>query len=264
MYTIPIDFFISPITKKKLTIKDEFTLTDEKGNIFYKNKEFGFWNFLPGRSPLYNDEQWNAFKKLIENFVVSYNQHPEANVSYDVRQDAFDFGDFCKYHGKVLDIGSGPHKVPSYIKYKRNPEAEYFGLDILEGEHPREYNFVQGMGEHLPFKDNLFDITISGTSLLHYVDIKAGIAEALRVTKSDGYLCIWLGTKSKDAPKPKESPEWYKKLEVPTGAENPFHYKRYVENDFESIFTELNAKVIDKEIHRADEWRNNIFYRLGK
>jgi len=262
MYNIPLQFFVSPITKQELTLKDDSTLIDKSGNIFKRNKEHGFWNFLPKRSPIYNDEQWNAFKKLIENFVISYNQHPEVNVSYDVRQDAFDFGDFCKYKGVVLDIGSGPHKVPSYIKYKRNPDAQYFGLDILEGEHPREYNFVQGMGEHLPFKDNLFDVTISGTSLLHYVDIKVGIAEALRVTKSEGYLCIWLGTKSKDTPKPKESPEWYKKLEVPEGAENPFHYKRYAESDFESIFAELKARVLDKEVHPVDEWRKNVFYRV--
>ncbi|MBX9850849.1 MAG: class I SAM-dependent methyltransferase [Cytophagaceae bacterium] len=264
MYKIPLELLQSPVSKKPLTLADEFTLKDEEGNVFKKNIEAGHWNFIPSRSPIYSEEQWNTFKKLIENFVISYEKHPEVNVSYDVRQDAFDFGDFCKYHGKVLDIGCGPHKIPSYIKYKRNNDAEYYGIDILSGEHPKELNFVQAMGEHLPFRDNSFDVTISGTSLLHYVDVKAGIKEALRVTKPSGYSCIWLGVKSKEAPKPKQSPDWYKKLETPEGAENPFHYKRYTEEDFEKIFKELNLIVAEKKAYPVDEWRKNVFFRIKK
>ena len=264
MYDVPLKFFVSPLSKETLSSENEHSVIDRSGNRFEKNKEHGFWNFLPNKSPIYNDEQWSAFQSLISNFVISYNKHPEVNVSYAIRPDALAFGKFCNFQGKVLDIGCGPHKIPSYIKYNRNEKAEYFGIDVLPGEHPKELNFVQAMGEHLPFTNDLFDVTVSGTSLLHYVDVKAGIAEALRVTKPDGYLCIWLGTKSKDAPKPTESPEWYKKLKTPEGAENPFHYKRYTENDFETIYKELKAAVIDKEILPADEWRNNVFYRIKK
>lgn len=264
MYNLPLNFFISPVTKQKLDADDEYTLSDKSGNRFKKNIKNGYWNFLPESSPLYSKEQWNTFQSLISNFVISYEKHPEVNVSYAIRNDALAFGEFCGYNGKVLDIGCGPHKIPSYIKYKRNEQAEYFGIDVLPGEHPKELNFVQAMGEHLPFRDSLFDVTVSGTSLLHYVDVKAGIKEALRVTKPEGYLCIWLGTKSKDAPKPKESPDWYKKLEVPEGAENPFHFKRWTEEDFEKIYAELSATIIKKEVLPADEWRNNVFYRIKK
>ena len=265
MYTIPVEFFQSPVSHKPLTLKSENTLVDEDGNEFKMNPEFGFWNFIPSqRSPIYNETQWNSFKQLIDNFVISYNKHPEVNVSYAERQDALDFGDFCKYYGNVLDIGCGPHKIPSYIKFRKNPDATYYGIDVLEGEHPKDLNFAQAMGEHLPFKDNTFDITISGTSLLHFVDIKQGILEGLRVVKPDGYFCIWLGVKSKDAPKPKESPEWYSKLETPEGAENPFHYKRWTSEEFENIFKEVGAKLIEKEVHKIDEWRENVFFKLKK
>lgn len=264
MYKIPLEYFVSPVTKQPLSLVDATTLIDKDGNAFHKSIEHGFWNFIPRRSPIYSDEQWETFNQLISNFMVSYSNHPEVNVSYEVRPDALAFGDFCAFKGKVLDIGCGPHKVPSYIKYKRNPDAEYFGLDVVGGEHPREYEFVQGMGEHLPFHDDLFDITVSGTSILHYVNIQAGIVEALRVTHPRGYLCVWLGIKSKDAPTPKQSPDWYKKLEVPKGAENPFHYRRYSESDIEAVFKQIGARLIDKAVHPADEWRKNVFYRLKK
>ncbi|HIA37003.1 MAG TPA: class I SAM-dependent methyltransferase [Flavobacteriales bacterium] len=262
MYDIPIDYFVSPITKSSLIQKNENLLADNDGCEFHKNKEHGFWNFLPNRSPLYNEEEWLSFQKLIKNFVISYDKDPSKNVSYNARPDALLFGDFCKYHGEVLDIGCGPHPVPSYIKFKRKEDVKYFGIDVLIGEQPKEHNFIQAMGEHLPFKDGLFDITISGTSILHYVDVKAGIREALRVTKKEGYLCIWLGVKSDEAPPPTESPEWYKSLEIPDGAENPFHYKRYTEEYFEGLFEECNGILIEKEVHVVDKWRKNIFFRL--
>lgn len=265
MYQVPIDMLRSPLCGSRLTQVDDSTLVDAEGVRFSKHEKHGFWNLIPRvRSPLYTEQEWNTFQKLIENFLISYHQHPEVNVSYAEREDAFAFGEFCRFNGKVLDIGCGPHKIPSYIKFRRNPDAEYYGIDIVEGEHPKELNFVQAMGEHLPFADDTFNVTISGTSLLHYVNVEAGIKEALRVTKPDGHLCIWLGVKSKDAPKPKESPEWYKALETPSGAENPFHYRRWTSEDFEAFFKSVGARLIEKQKIPVDTWRENVFFRLAK
>ena len=151
-----------------------------------------------------------------------------------------------------------------YIRFKKNEDANYYGVDILEGEQPKDLHFVRAMGEHLPFKDGLFDITISGTSILHYVNPTEGIREALRVTKPEGKMCIWLGVKSPETPQPKGSPEWYQELEVPEGAENPFHYKRYAEEEFEEMINNAGGRVAKKEIHPVDEWRKNIFYEVKK
>ena len=264
MYDIPLDFHVSPLTKEQLTKIDDSTLRDESGNEFKLNAEHGFWEFLPDRSPIYSDEEWKSFQTLIDNFVISYDRNPRVNVSYDERPDALQFGEFCNYHGHVLDIGCGPHKVPSYIKFKRNEEAKYYGIDILVGEQPKEHNFVQAMGEHLPYRNDLFDITISGTSILHYISPTTGIQEALRVTKPEGYLCIWLGVKSNDAPAPKESPEWYKNLDIPDGAENPFHYKRYSIEVFDKVIADAGGEIFEREEHQVDEWRTNVFYKVRK
>jgi len=264
MYDIPLEYYLSPITKERLNKIDNSTLEDASGNRFQLNKDHGFWEFLPESSPIYSDDEWNSFKTLIDNFVISYNQDPSVNVSYDARPDALQFGEFCNYHGEILDIGCGPHKVPSYIKFKRNEEAKYYGIDILVGEQPKEHNFVQAMGEHLPYRDDLFDITISGTSILHYVSPVAGIKEALRVTKPDGYLCIWLGVKDEGAPKPAESPDWYQKLDTPEGAENPFHYKRYSTEVFDKMIADAGGEIIEREEHKVDEWRTNVFYKIRK
>ena len=264
MNEIPVEFLRSPLSKEELSAEDESTLVDAAGNKFTKDEQYGFWNFLPERSPLYSDQEWSSFQQLIDNFVISYNQNPTQNVSYDDRPEVLKFGEFCKFYGDVLDIGCGPHPIPAYIKFRKNEDAVYYGIDVLVGEQPKDMHFIQAMGEHLPLADESFDVSISGTSILHYINPQAGIEEALRVTKSSGYLCIWLGVKSEDAPVPAESPEWYKNLDTPDGAENPFHYKRYSTEVFEAFISGANGVIDEKEVHEYDEWRQNVFYRIKK
>ncbi len=263
MNEIPLEFYVSPINKQPLILKSETILTDEDGNEFHKNIENGFWNFVPEYSPLYSKEECDQWKKVIDNFLVSFEEDPEHNVSYAERDDALAFGEFCNYHGMVLDLGCGPHKVPSYLKYRRNPDADHYGLDPVIGEQPREYKFVQGVGEHVPFKEGLFDVTIYATSLLHFLDPRVGIKEALRVTKPDGYLSVWVGEKTKqEIEQPVVSNQWYDDLEVPEGAENPFHFKRFGADDFEGYINDCNLKIIEKEETEIEGWGKNIFYKV--
>lgn len=264
MYDIPIDYLVSPVSKRSLTLKNEWTLSDGEGNEFPRHPRFGFWNFVPKESPLYNEAQWKTWEKLIENFEVSYKEDPTHNVSLDERPDALAFGEFCDYQGRVLDLGSGPHRVPSYVKYRRKTDVEYYGLDPFVGEHPKEYVFVQGVGEHVPFRDQLFDRTLYATSLHHFIDPRVGIREAIRVTKNDGSLCVWVGDKAKDAPKPSASNAWYEKLEVPSGAENPFHYHRFSSIEFEGYVRDCDLRVKEKAIVKIDEWRASVFFRVTR
>lgn len=265
MYNIPLDWYVSPISKKPLTLINENLLKDDDGNEFRREEKFGYWNFIPNSSPVYTEQEWESWKKLIENFMVSFENDPEHNVSYDVRDDALLFGEFCNYHGKVLDLGCGPHACPSYIKFKRNEEAEYYGLDPVPGAQPREYDFIQGIGEHVPFAEDIFDMTIYATSLLHFIDPRVGIREALRVTKPDGYLAVWVGEKTEqEIKKPVASNPWYDELEIPDGADNVFHYKRFSGLDFEKYVGDCGAKVLEKETHDVPGWGKNIFYKVQK
>lgn len=265
MSEIPLEWYISPISKKPLILKDSNTLMDEDGNEFTKNVESGYWDFMVESSPHYTPKEWLAWEKLIENFIVSFENDPEHNVSYVERDDALYFGEFINYHGRVIDLGCGPHACPSYIKYRRNDEATYYGLDPLHGVQPKEYNFVKGMGEHLPFKDDLFDISIYATSLLHFVDPKAGIREALRITKPDGYFAAWVGEKSRS----KHSTaavkhDWYEDLQTPEGADNPFHYSRFGVDDFEKFVEDCQGKIIAREVKEVPNWGYNVYYKIQK
>ncbi len=56
----------------------------------------------------------------------------------------------------------------------------------------REYEFVQGMAERLPFRGDAFDVVLFATSLDHIVDIRAAMREAARVLKLTGELAVWI------------------------------------------------------------------------
>jgi hypothetical protein len=87
--------------------------------------------------------------------------------------------------------------------------------------------------------------------------------EAARVLQVHGEICVWIGEKSKDAPKPAQSSEWYERLSIPAGAHDRFHFKRFTAQQFESYVVETQLVVVEQETIEVNRWRRNHFYRLG-
>jgi SAM-dependent methyltransferase len=259
-FEIPVNWLVCPETKKTL-VADGETLKSESGN-YRKDKTYGFWNFIPARLKLFDEGRWASWNVLQENATVPYKDFPERNLGVGPRVDFLQFADFCKFKGNVLDIGVGPQKCPTHIQYNKIPGVFFVGVDPLVGQQPREFAYVQSLGEYLPFRNHLFDQVLFVTSLDHFIDPRVALSEAARVTKADGEICVWLGEKDKNAPKPAESPEWYKKLRIPEGAEDPFHFKRFSIDEFKQYVLEAGLCITEEEIHVVDEWRKNCFYKL--
>ena len=111
---------------------------------------------------------------------------------------------FCtnKTSIKVLDVGCGSctslillHKILKEIGIK----FELYGCDIypkivVEGIHNLNKTTIHPKllicnGEHLPYKDNYFDLVINYGGINQFQNISKGLDEMLRVVKSGG-LCI--------------------------------------------------------------------------
>lgn len=105
----------------------------------------------------------------------------------------------AKYVGKVLsrfiaggtclDVGSGILPKPYYMKVAR--EVRFTGIDPEEGTIQREYKFIKGVAEQLPFEDKTFDAVLFATSLDHVLDPKLALREAVRVVIPGGYIFVW-------------------------------------------------------------------------
>ncbi|PPR77777.1 MAG: Ubiquinone/menaquinone biosynthesis C-methyltransferase UbiE [Alphaproteobacteria bacterium MarineAlpha2_Bin1] len=111
---------------------------------------------------------------------------------------------------KILDIGCNIGRTSIAIK-NNFPEAQVFGIDVSPGviryAHARSenlnstINFSVQNGEKTDFKDNFFDLILSGT-LLHETSFKAIyniFKECHRVLKSGGIMShLEVGVRNKD------------------------------------------------------------------
>lgn len=257
---IPFDWLICPVTKEKLILKDG-VLYSSYGH-FHRNHEFNFWNLIPER--LLNKPEWNIWKKLQENGMISYKTDPKNNLGVGGREDFIEFSRFCNFSGIVLDVGVGPQKIPTHIEYCNKPNIFFTGIDPIVGAQPRPFAFLLGLGEYLPFRDKLFDQVIFVTSLDHFIDPRIPLFESKRVLKDNGTICIWHGEKDKNILKRIQKNKWYEDLVIPEGAEDKFHFKRFSIHELENYLKDVKLSIIDKVVTYVDEWRSNIFLRLEK
>jgi SAM-dependent methyltransferase len=110
---------------------------------------------------------------------------------------AVEFGRFAKLHGTVLDVGCGIGGAPPYVN--ASEVANYIGLDPLDGRGEHGFDFIQGIGEQLPIRDEVCDYVVSATSLDHVVEPERVLGEARRVLKPGGRLALWIAVVDEDA-----------------------------------------------------------------
>ncbi len=258
---IPLDWFVCPEKKTPLTFVNQALVT-ENNDGYEKDAKGDFWNFIPKNLKIFDNAKWNSWNILQENGVTTYNNDASKNLGVGPRRDFLDFAAFCNFYGTVLDIGVGPQKCPTHIEYNEKEKVFFIGVDPLKGDQPRDFAFVEALGEYLPFRDGLFDQVLFVTSLDHFIDPVEALKEAKRVMKKEGDMCIWLGEKDKNTPKPTVSPEWYTKLQIPEGAEDPFHFRRFSIEEFNSYLPLAGLVIKESKIIEVDQWRKNCFYKL--
>ena len=74
---------------------------------------------------------------------------------------------------------------------------------------------------------------------------------------------IWSGERRSGAPAAVESPGWYRGLEVPDGADDPFHLRRFPEEELIALITAAGLVVEEHRRTEIDPWRINHFYRMA-
>lgn len=257
---IPKEWFACPCCKKELSYTSNGASCVCSSYAF--NAAGHYWDFYPAGVPALQESPWKTWEVLQDNAEIAHNAAPEQNLGVGKREDFLRFGNFCKFRGAVLDVGCGPQRLPTHVEYCMDASVFYVGLDPLIGDQPRDYPFVRGLGEFLPFREALFDQVLFVTSMDHFVDPLVPLREAKRVLKKDGEICVWFGEKAKDAPPPKESPEWYKTLVKPEASDDPFHYKRFTQQTFEDVVARAGLMVNELHLLRLNHWRRSLSYKL--
>lgn len=114
---------------------------------------------------------------------------------YGIEPEIFSFAQFTRYHGKeVLEVGVGAGT--DFLQWVR-AGAKAYGIDATsEGiDHVAQRLNVYGLSaeevrvadcEHLPYKDNQFDLVYSWGVIHHTPDTKKALDEIVRVCKIGG------------------------------------------------------------------------------
>lgn len=109
---------------------------------------------------------------------------PATNVHY--QRHLYRMKEFLKNcAGTVLDIGCDDVSVSSSLF---NDKCTYIGLDPFT-THKSKFRVV-GVGEFLPFRDQVIDNVLFNTSLDHILDYHQAINEAKRVIKTGGSIYL--------------------------------------------------------------------------
>lgn len=103
--------------------------------------------------------------------------------------------------GKVLDVGTGPGRLPIIIA-SGNPDIHVIGIDLspdmitiasraaLE-KGVRNVDFKVGNASELPFPDREFDLVISTLSFHHWKNPGGALDEMYRVLRENGEAWIY-------------------------------------------------------------------------
>jgi SAM-dependent methyltransferase len=184
-------------SQEQLSSDGEF-LCGGCGHTF--RRKDGVFDMIP--SPLPDEDiqkAWDMWQQLQDNGSVAYDVDPVANLSVAKKGDAKGFGEFSHLKGVALDIGCGPQAAPSY---GMDFGGRLVGIDPLAGANPRQFDFVQGVGEYLPFPDQTFDSVLFATSLDHVLVPSKVLNETRRVLKPSGTVNIWFGHHHEDGAAP--------------------------------------------------------------
>lgn len=88
--------------------------------------------------------------------------------------------------GTVLDVGCGPGRFRHHFDAER---VRYVGLDpIIHLPEVRDFPFVRGLAEYLPFKARTFTDIVVLAALDHFRDLDRFLGEARRVLVPGGRL----------------------------------------------------------------------------
>ncbi len=142
-------------------------------------------------------------------------------------------------NGSVLDIGCG---VGGLLERIRNTgrSYNYFGIDIGQfTDLPDFINFARADGQHLPFRDESFDMVLLSHVIEHLHDPYPMIMEAYRILKPGGAIYL-------ETPGPRI-------MYFPFGLsfyDDPTHVRPYTKKSLGKVLSDCGFTAVHSDVKR--------------
>jgi SAM-dependent methyltransferase len=140
-----------------------------------------------------NRSEWELWTAHLEKFQARRetrvkNPRPIVSRLAAKSQPQPPFAEFIQIkEGAILDIGCGPGNFRFHFDPDR---VAYFGLDPIVLPEVRDFPFVQGISEYIPFQADAFTDVVVLAALDHFRDPDLFFEEAARVLRPGGRLHI--------------------------------------------------------------------------
>jgi SAM-dependent methyltransferase len=92
--------------------------------------------------------------------------------------------------GLYLDVGCGARAWPVYMAASSKC-VKWIGVDPFLGDVARQFPFVQGVGEYLPFLREVFDGALYASTIYHLLDPQRSLRRVHSILKPMGKLFVW-------------------------------------------------------------------------
>ncbi|MFH1656473.1 MAG: methyltransferase domain-containing protein [Candidatus Nealsonbacteria bacterium] len=261
-----LNILACPVCKNNLEIK---IIQESEQKIIFGflscyscKRKFEIKNNVPCLIPnIFNQinayKEWNKKQK----YGLEAYQNPDLNYKKYISVIKKMFGNFCEHQGNVLDIGSGINNRLDYFDQRINEKVNFIGLDPLLGNKNRNYFFLQGIGEYLPFLNESIDQVIIAGTLDHFINPEIVLKEVKRVLKKGGEINIWISIFNPDFQEKRDlikrafgliKKGYIKRLvqgikqfskEVFLKSEDKYHFNRFSEKEIILIFNKLKMEI---------------------
>ena len=191
------DILICPVTGETLAFHPSPSggmLRTPSGGQRY-GRENGAWDLMPNPMPEALASKAETWRTLQANGAFVYEADPRQNLTTD-RIFAEKLQSIMGLQGRVLDIGCGPQKEkPAYLSHV--DDDKLVGIDPLPGNSARDFTFIKGIAEALPFLDHAFEHVVFCRTLDHMLDFRAALRSAMRVTRPGGTVQVLMDDTAK-------------------------------------------------------------------
>ena len=157
----------------------------------------GIPDFLPQEA-----NRWRLWKKRLKQFDRRATGWTKEDAEQRIPMMKDLFRHFHHFEGSLLDIGCGDGEVRSFLE-----NVEYWGIDpedwVTSPKHAfnkeslfpgivKPFPLFLGVGEYLPFKDQVFDNALIFSSFDHVQSPREVLRELFRVLKRGGSVVVML------------------------------------------------------------------------
>lgn len=140
-------------------------------------------------------DRYQIWRELLNREWSAYKESPVGVFSVDGYEIAEQVGQIIGQYSPLtcLDVGCGCLPMPSYMKTSN--DIKWFGIDPFAGDQLRQFDFIQGCAESLPYPDEFFNGVLFASSIDHLFNPENALQEAHRVLKPSSHIFVWFSNR---------------------------------------------------------------------